>query len=198
MRAVIVAFDGVLADTLPLRAHALVDAANAEGQQLASERVLQALHGRTLLEAALALFPHHAAHDPTLPELVALRAQRSYRQLVQFGVPVHPEVQHLVQHAAARGVRVVLRADSERREVEPLLAMAGVEHAITMMRCSDDAPRGADPSLARSWRAIDARLRALQLQPPVRTAWETAAAETVQAAGEFVTIVQSYPALSLD
>lgn len=198
MRAVIVAFDGVLADTLPLRAHALVDAANAEGLRLTAEHALVALPGRTLLEAALALFPHHAAHDPTLPELVALRAQRSVRQLVQHGVPMRPDVLRLMQQAAVRGVRLVLRADSERRDVEPLLDMAGVEHVLSFVRCSDDQPRSTDSSLARSWRAIDARLRAMRLEPTARTAWETAAAETVRAAGEFVTVIQSYPALSLD
>ena len=198
MRAVIVAFDGVLADTLPLRAHALVDAADAEGQLLTTEHVLAALHGCTLLEAALALFPHHAAHDPTLPELVALRAQRGFRQLVQYGVPMRPDVLHLMQQAAARGVRLVLRADSERRDVEPLLAMAGVEHILAVVRCSDDQPRSAGASLTRSWHAIDARLRAMHLASPARTAWETAAAETVQPAREFVAAVQSYPALSLD
>lgn len=198
MRAVIVAFDGVLADTLPLRAHSLVDAANAEGQPRTTEQALAALHGRTLLEAALALFPHHAVHDPTLPELVALRAQRGFRQLVQHGVPMRPDVLHLMQQATVRSVRLVLRADSERRDVEPLLAMAGVEHTLSFVRCSDDLPRGPDASLARSWHAIDARLRAMRLEHPARTAWETAAAETVQTAREFVTVVQVHPALSLD
>lgn len=198
MRVVIVAFDGVLADTLPLRAHALVEAANAEGQLCTTDQALAALHGRTLLEAALALFPHHAAHDPTLPELVALRAQRGFRQLVQHGVAMRADVLLLMQQAAARGVRMVLRAESERRDVDPLLAMAGMEHTFGFVRCSDDLPRGPDSSLTRSWHAINARLRAIRLEPPERIAWETAASETVQAAREFVAGVQSYPALSLD
>ena len=197
MPALIVAFDGVVADTLPLRAHALADAAAAEFQPRTIEQALAVLPGRNLLEAALSLFPDEATRDPTLPELVALRAQRGFRQLVQHGAPVHAGILREIHDAAASGTRVVLRADSERRDVEPLLAMAGLDHQFTFTRCSDDMPRGHDPSLLRSWQAVDARLRSMQQDVMVRTAWEMSGG-TESTARSFVASVRSFPLHVLD
>jgi beta-phosphoglucomutase-like phosphatase (HAD superfamily) len=185
MPALIVAFDGVLADTLPLRAQTLADAAGAEFHPRAVDAALAVLPGLTFAEAAMALFPAEASSDPTLPELVALRAQRAYRHLAQHGVPFRAEVIRALQEASERGVRVVVRADSERADVEPLLAMAGLEHQTAFVRCSDDLPRGPEPSLVRSWRAIDTRLDRMQQPVTARTAWETSS-ETLLSAQPFV------------
>lgn len=185
MRALVVAFDGVLADTLPLRAHALADACAAEFNPRSVEQALTLLPGRTLLEASLALFPDHAASDPTLPELVALRAQRAYRHLVQHGVSLRADVITRLREASSLGTRVIVRADSERRDVEPLLAMVGLDHAINVLRCSDDAPRGPGASLVRSWQAIGDRLHGMQISMTARTTIETNL-ETLAVARPFV------------
>lgn len=185
MLASVFAFDGVLASTLPLRAHALVDAAAAEQAKLETEVVLAILPGRTLLEASLALFPELATCDPTLPELIALRAQRGFRALVQHGVPLDQRALQLFHDAAMRGDKIVVRADSERRDVEPLLALAGLESRVSLLRCSDDAPRAPGASLRRSWEAIHARLSSMRVSVTERTALETNA-ETAAAAAAFV------------
>jgi len=190
--ALILAFDGVLADTLPLRAHAIADACAAEFHPRTQEQVRALIAGRTMLEAALALFPTEAASDPTLPELVALRAQRAYRHLVQHGVPLRADMVRDIQDAIGQGTRVVVRADSERRDVEPLLAMASLEHQVSLLRCSDDAPRGPDASIGRSWQAIDARLTAMQQPAPQRIAWESDE-WTAAAARPFASAVHTRP-----
>jgi beta-phosphoglucomutase-like phosphatase (HAD superfamily) len=192
MPALIVAFDGVLADTLPLRAHVLADAAAAEFQPRSTAAALAVLPGRTLLEASLALFAAESERDPTLPELVALRAQRGYRQLVAHGVPVHSAVLDEMEAAGRRGDRVVVRADGERREVEPLLALLGLDHTLAFVRCSDDRPLGADASLVRSWQAIDGRLNGLRQPPSERVAWEPQGATTTAVAGEFAALVRAF------
>lgn len=185
MPALILAFDGVLADTLPLRSHALADAAAAEFHPRTLEAVRAVIAGRTLLEAALALFPQEAASDPTLPELVALRAQRGFRHLVQHGAALNAErVRHL-HEAAATGTRIVVRADSERRDVEPLLALAGLEHLVGVLRCSDDAPRAQGASLTRSWQAIADRLQGMGIPVTECTAHETSE-ETATVARRFI------------
>jgi beta-phosphoglucomutase-like phosphatase (HAD superfamily) len=188
--ALILAFDGVLADTLPLRAHAIADACAAEFHPRTQEQVRALIAGRTMLEAALALFPAEAASDPTLPELVALRAQRAYRHLVQHGVPLRADTVRDIQDAIVQGTRVVVRADSERRDVESLLAMASLEHQMSLLRCSDDAPRGPGASIGRSWQAIDARLTAMQQAAPQRIAWESDE-WTAAAARPFVSAVHT-------
>lgn len=185
MPALILAFDGVLADTLPLRAHALADACAAEFHPRLHDEALAVIAGRTMLEAALALFPAEAASDPTLPELVALRAQRGYRHLVQHGVSLRADVIDRMRELSARGTRIVVRADSERRDVEPLLAMAGLDHVISVLRCSDDAPRGHGPSAARSWLAISDRLQSMHIPVTDRRALE-AQTETRAIAQPFV------------
>ncbi len=187
MLATIFAFDGVLADTLRLRAHALVDAAAAEQARLDTEVVLALLPGRTLLEASLALFPELATTDPTLPELIALRAQRGFRALVQHGVPLDQRALRRLQEAATRGDRIVVRADSERRDVESLLALAGLETSVSLLRCSDDAPRAPGASLQRSWEAIHMRLSDMGVGVPERTAFESNG-ETAETAALFVQV----------
>lgn len=191
MPALIIAFDGVLADTLPLRAHALTDAAAAEFSPRAPEHAAAVIAGRTMLEASLALFPHEAATDPTLPELVALRAQRGFRHLVQHGVALRAGVVQDLREAAAAGTRVIVRADSERRDVEPLLAMAGLEHLVNLLRCSDDAPRTHGASLRRSWLVIAERLGGMSL-PMTDCRVIEATEESAQVAREFVPQVQVY------
>jgi beta-phosphoglucomutase-like phosphatase (HAD superfamily) len=192
MPALILAFDGVLADTLPLRTHALADACAAEFHPRTREQVGAIIAGRTMLEASLALFPAEAARDPTLPELIALRAQRAYRHLVQHGVPLRADVVRDMQDAIVHGTRIVVRADSERRDVEPLLAMASLDHQVNLLRCSDDAPGAPGASLGRSWQAIDGRLTAMQQPAAERIAWETGES-TAAAAQPFVSAVHTRP-----
>jgi hypothetical protein len=136
-------------------------------------------------EAALALVPVAAVGDPTLPELIALRAQRRYRHLVQHGLPLHADGVQQVREQAARGVRIVLRADSERREVEPLIAMAGFGHLVSVLRCSDDAPHTREPSLVRSWHAIAERLQGMRVPVTECTVCESSA-ETAAVARGFI------------
>jgi hypothetical protein len=77
-------------------------------------------------------------------------------------------------NATELGHRIVIRADSERRDVEPLLALAGLEHHISLLRCSDDAPRGPGDTIRRSWSTIHNRLSTMQIAVTARSAWEMA------------------------
>lgn len=171
MRATVVAFDGLLADTLGLRAHALREACAAEGLDGTDVDIDTAIVGQTFAEAAEQIAQGHV--DPTISELVALRAQRAYGALVAHGVPFRTEFVSAVRALAANGSRIVVRADSERRHVEPLLSLAGLEHVVGLLRCSDDLPSSAEPSLVRSWMAIDTRLARLGIPETQRTAAET-------------------------
>ncbi|MFN9204572.1 MAG: hypothetical protein ACK6DP_16140 [Gemmatimonas sp.] len=172
MPALILAFDGVLADTLPLRAHALREACTAEGLTPSVDAITDLLPGLTFAEAAGALAEGHP--DPTIADLIALRAQRAYGALVAHGVPLNAASVRAMHDASARGTRLALRADSERRHVVPLLTLAGLEYLVGVLRCSDDLPRGPQPSLVRSWTVLDKRLDRLAIDVPARTAWEAA------------------------
>jgi beta-phosphoglucomutase-like phosphatase (HAD superfamily) len=187
----------VLADTLPLRAQALHEALSAEGLsgEATTEQCLRLLPGRTFDEAAALLLGVRGEQDPTLVHLVALRAQRGYRALVKQGVPFHADVIAQVRDGAARGIRIVVRADSERCDVEAILALSGFDTTLGFMRCSDDQPRTVGGSAEQSWRVIAQRLRQLGVgaeDAPVLadvTAVE-ASMETADVAQAFVATVQ--------
>jgi beta-phosphoglucomutase-like phosphatase (HAD superfamily) len=179
IRVAVMAFDGIVADTLPLRALALAEAfestINVEGAAspwvVPAAELLPLLPGRTFGESmAVAMEQLPALHaapvrtDLTLHDIIALRAQRAWSMASAHGVPLRPDIVAHIRREAARGVRIVLRSDSQRREVEPLLRLAGLEDHILFLRASDDMPRASGvTSLQASYGAIDARLDRLRL-----------------------------------
>ncbi len=193
--AAIVAFDGVVADTFPLRAYALADALSAECLALSAVDVMPFLPGRSLREAAIEAMHRLPALEPfindiTLHDIVALRAQRSWSAAAAQGVPLREGVLPTLLQRVAAGTRVVLRSDSQRREVEPLLRLAGLEDSISFVRCSDDAPRVAGATtLVSSYEAIDQRLSRQQIARHERIAVEYDDAASALAA-QFVASTQ--------
>lgn len=158
-QALVLAFDGVLFDTMPARTAALCEALAAEGLSYNEDSVRAALPGRALAEALQQLDP--SPEDPTRHDLVLLRAQRLYAGIIAHGVPLLPEGTQAMRDAIAQGHLIVLRSDSERRHAEPLLALSGLETQISLLRCADDPPRSAGSSFDRSWQHIDERLQRL-------------------------------------
>jgi len=174
-RVTVVAFDGIIADTLPPRARALAEAIAHEwaplGIEVPTADLLPLVPGRTFLECVTvavhqlpALQHAQVRNDMTGQELVAMRAQRDWANAASHGVPLRDGVIHHVRTLVARGVRLVVRSDSQRREVEPLLRLAGLEDSMLFLRCADDLPRTAGgSSLQASYAAIDARLDRLRI-----------------------------------
>lgn len=200
-RVTIVAFDGIVANTLPLRATALADAIALECVTLGLSvhahdlfpLLLPLLPGRTFNEtmavavkvAGLPALQHEQIRDDlTLHDLIALRAQRAWSAMVAHGVPLHDGVLSRLQAQVGRGLRIVLRSDSQRREVEPLLRLAGLEDSMLFLRCADDLPRLAGvSSLRASYEAIDARLDRHRLPHSQRIAVEVTAEKATFALG---------------
>ena len=186
-RVTIVAFDGIMADSLRPRAAALADAMIVEyalhGLDLQRHDLLEQLSallpGRTFGEAVVAveqlvaLQPNGLRYDVTAHDLITLRAQRSWAEAVAHGVPLCDGVIEHVQREAARGQRMVVRSDSQRREVEPLLRLAGLEDIMMFVRCSDDVPHAiGGPTLRASYEAIDGRLERQRIRRAERDAVE--------------------------
>ena len=198
-RVTIVAFDGIVANTLPLRTTALADAIALECVTLGLSvhardlfsLLLPLLPGRTFNEtmavavAGLPALQHEQIRDDlTLHDLIAMRAQRAWSAVVAHGVPLHDGVLSRLQAHVGRGLRIVLRSDSQRREVEPLLRLAGLEDSMLFLRCADDLPRLAGvSSLRASYEAIDARLDRHRLPHAQRIAVEVNAEKATFALG---------------
>ena len=132
----VIAFDGILFDTLEFRATAVVNALAAEGVETNLQHVLSVLPSHSLAETIRVVAG--AAHaDETALDLAALRAERTIAELGSRGAVLNVSVRDRLQRAAAI-TRIVVRADSRRREVEELLRLAELDSVVSFIRCSDD------------------------------------------------------------
>ncbi len=193
----VVAFDGVLVDSLPARCTVLRDALLAVDpamRQAPIDAVADLLPGRTFEEAAVALIPLALQRaDPPCVTLCALQAESAWRTRCAHGIALHATVGAQLLAAQARGARIVLRADSARREVEGMLRQAGLDALAALVRCADDGPPRVDPSVAvsatvsatanstaaQSYRAIAQRL----------AVWPPIARTTIHEASRYATAI---------
>ncbi|MBC8088437.1 MAG: hypothetical protein H7Z40_14310, partial [Phycisphaerae bacterium] len=167
----VVAFDGLLFDTFGSRARAVVEALGHEGVRADIAKVLQVLPSRSIAETVRAVVAPQTenrrslAHniDETSLDLAVLRAERSLSALNSSGVVLSMKLAERIRSAASV-TRIVVRADSRRREVEELLRLTELDPLLAMTRCSDDAagvPRVENEStLRRSYAQIVARMAA--------------------------------------
>lgn len=168
----VVAFDGLLFDTLGHRSAAVAEALHAEGIKADMELVRQIAPARSIAEIVREVLscgttPRHAAaatFDETLLDLVVLRAEKALLHVAASSPLLQPKLHDCVRRAAAI-TRVVVRADSRRRVVDDLLRLTELEPLIAMTLCSDDAagaPRveAAGSTLRRSYEQIVRRMAA--------------------------------------
>lgn len=142
----VVAFDGLLFDTLEHRATAIVDALNKEGFRTTPEQVMSVLPSRSIDEATRAVVAAQLsttrtlAHnfDETSMELAVLRAERALSGLAASGAILNVKLADRIRRAASV-TRMVVRADSRRREVDELLRLTELDSVLGMTRCSDDS-----------------------------------------------------------
>ena len=159
MGDIVVAFDGLIAETLELRSEALAEACLAEHVPQRDAEIRHALPGRTLREAVWQLL---GDEDATRDDLIAIRAQHDVSRRLAHGVLLAPHALTFLRAHQAAGDRLVLRADSVRRDVSAVLGITQLESVFTLVRCTDDAPRVAGrASIEGSYAAIRTRLGSL-------------------------------------
>ena len=142
----VVAFDGLLFDTLERRAHAVVDALRQEGLKTSVALVMQVLPSRSIDETVRAVIATQVGHsrvvahnfDETSLDLAVLRAERSLAALASSGALLSVKLAERIRRAAPI-TRIAVRADSRRREVDELLRLTELDSSLAMTRCSDDA-----------------------------------------------------------
>lgn len=187
---VVVAFDGIIAETLELRAQSIATAAQS---LVSAAQILPVVAGRTLPECVQQLcadkvFSNLPDLDETALDIMGLHAQRLFSARVAQGIDLATNAREIIAWAQSRSVRLVLRADSHRRDVEGILRQWDLESVFTIVRCADDLPkamnsppesvlvnssmyRPTNSSVISSYTAITARLDALGV-PNHRTALE--------------------------
>jgi beta-phosphoglucomutase-like phosphatase (HAD superfamily) len=154
LNVLVLAFDGVLFDTLEARSACVSDSLAAEGLTVDNAMLQQAIAGRSLAEAVRFLAQRSArsatarALDETTVDVATMRADQAYADLAARGFAVNVSARAMLERASSIS-RIVLRADSRRREVDALLSLAGLDLAFAMTRCSDDpAPRPVTNAVA--------------------------------------------------
>lgn len=175
MQVIVVAFDASMLVPSGMRRTCLIEALRAQGLESVAEHdrfVGDAwVHGRTFEEIVQSEWGTHelVQRDPTRLALVALDAEARYASWLHDGaqLPMAPAAwMHEISRGHAR--RVIVRADSRRRDVIPFLERWQLHDAFTMIRCADDPPIAASverSSFGRSWEAIRERLARWRVAP---------------------------------
>jgi hypothetical protein len=136
--ALVVAVDGILADTLGSRRDALV--AGAHAVELLRETPLlphDLMAGRSWSEA-VRLLPG-IPDDDTLLDLAAHAAEREWTQVMSTGLPnIDTAVLQRCRSAVEKGWRLILRAESTRRSSAGLFSWLEEETGAVRVISGDD------------------------------------------------------------
>ena len=155
--AVLLEWEGVLADTSVARREALLRALADQGVEYEA------------LEA-----------DPALADLVALRATRAFAERIGKGLVLLPGARAFVERLQL-GSRVAIVTSATRAETEFILRLAGLDAAVSTIVSSDDMLEGS----AAYERAIGqlARVRAIKRERVVALATGSPALRAARATG---------------
>lgn len=131
-------FEGVLADTAPLRERALAEALAVDGITL-NAALLHHAAGLATEDAVRRIRDAAGApDDPTAVELARLRAERTFAERAGKGLTLQPGVRVALERLSAIA-RLALVTRASRREVEFVLGLAGLDAAFRPIVTSEDA-----------------------------------------------------------
>jgi beta-phosphoglucomutase-like phosphatase (HAD superfamily) len=135
--AVLLEWEGVLADTGAARRDALLRALADEGVPWTAAAYDSCCGGLDARTAAARILARAGRDDATLAELVSLRAGRAFAERLTQGFTLEPGAGRFVAAAEARA-RVAIVTRAARAETEIALRLSGLEAAITAVVTADD------------------------------------------------------------
>jgi beta-phosphoglucomutase-like phosphatase (HAD superfamily) len=145
---ILLEFDDVLAETRTPRLAALRDALAIEGVEFSDEVFDSVCRGLSFAAAARAAIRvanvAGRAADETTIELAALRATRTFGELVARGLPLAPGAAALVR-AAAGIARLGIVTRSPRRDVDLVLSFSGLADSFECVVAAEDY-NGPEPA----------------------------------------------------
>ena len=171
---VLLDWEGVLVDTGTTRREALLRALADEGVRFDELAYDECCHGHSVHRAAAAAVGS-AVFDPTLIELVTMRAQREFAARVAQGFALRAGAARLLELAQLRAPVAIVTA-AGRTETDSVLRLAGLHDSCAALVTADDVP-GDAPSRAQH----DAALAGLARRRPVRREHVIALAATAPA-----------------
>lgn len=177
--ALLVEFEGVVVETRDARRVALVRALRDDGAEI-DDATYEACCAGLGVDGAVRAAARLArlALDETATDLAALRAERYFAEAIGKGVTLAPGARALLDDAAGRArLGVVTRAS--RREVEFVLALAGLDAHFECVIAAGDAE--SKPSPAPYLRALERLARRRPLSPGDVLALEDSATGAIAA-----------------
>lgn len=131
-------FEGVLADTAPLRERALAEALAVDGIAL-NANLLRAARGHSVEQAVRIVRQRAGApDDPTAEELCRLRAERAFAERAGKGLALQPGVREALERLSSVG-RLALVTTASRREVEFVINLGGLDARFRPVITVEDA-----------------------------------------------------------
>lgn len=196
--AVLLEWEGVLAGTFVARRDALLRALADEGVAIDETVVMTECRGRTTHAATTMLLARAGHTDPTLVELVALRATRTFAERLGKGFVLLPGARDFIERVQSSAPIGVVTC-ATRAETEFMLGLAGLDRAVTTIVSADDGV-APPPSSATFDRALEnlARRRPVQRERVVALAPTARALRAARAAGVRAIAVCSPAHVALD
>ena len=181
--AVLIEWEGVLADTVAARREALLRALADEGVPFNAADDQAQCEGRAVHAAAVEALRVAGRDDATLADLVAMRATRGFAERLGKGFVMTPGARALIENLQSV-TRIAVVTTATRNETEFVLRLAGLDAAISTIISADDA-LPLPPSPAMYERAVDqlSRLRPVHRERVIAIAPTSVALRAARAAG---------------
>jgi HAD superfamily hydrolase (TIGR01509 family) len=193
--AVLCELEGVLFDTLPLRAAALHEAFAASGLHVDQEAVRSASRGRSPADAVAVIAKGmQTPIDELASDILVLDAGRRFAARAAAGVSLRPGAAAFVRSVRNRALLAgVTRA--RRDEARLMLTLADLTDSFAFMITADDVVRGK-PDPAGYFRALDRLRQRRQIGAEEVVAVEDSVAgiAAARSAGARAVLVGEFPA----
>jgi beta-phosphoglucomutase len=196
--AVLLEWDGVLADTGPARREALLRALADEGVAFSAEEYDAHCAGLDVQQSARVAVSRTHDDDPALVDLVVLRAGRAFTERLAGGVTLAAGALEFLRAVEPRA-RLAIVSRATRAETDLFLRLSGVDGMMACVFTSDDVlqPPPA-PELYDLAAAHLARTRRARREHSVALVTGTTAIRAARAAGLHVLAVGAQPHVALD
>jgi len=192
--AVLFEFEGVIADTSATRRRTLLETLREDGVGLSESEYIEHCAGmpvRASVRAALAL--RNVGRDETLVDLVAMRTERRFADLVGTGLSLIHGAGELIESLQGQ-TRLGIVSRASRADIDATLALAQLDHAFEFIIANDDAFQ-PKPSPAPYLGALDrlARRRPVKTQHVVALEDSAGGIRSAKAAGLRCAVVGALP-----
>ena len=196
--AVLLEWDGVLADTGSARRAAMLRALADEGVSWSAAAYDADCVGLDVRAAARVAVTRSRGDDPVLTDLVALRAGRAFIETLSQGCSLHVGATDFLAACEAR-TRLAIVTSASRAETDLFLRLSGLDGTMACVFTADEvlSPPPA-PELYEDAQAHLARTRRTRREHSVALARTTASIRAARAAGLHVIAVGAPAHVALD